>query len=192
MSVLELTKELDQLKREYKNNAAALDKSYVRGSDAYKLAAIKLKENYEGSKSSVLDKINAKLVRMEEKAKLEQQVNKDLAKPTENDLMEGYKMIDVITKTSGVLSEGTLSKLVSKVKDMDQLAIINDVIASTGEIGLKNIVKNRIVELDSFDSRRRDTLGLIKNFSRELETSGGEMTFNVMALATALDGNKEE
>ena len=192
MSFLDLTKQLDGLKREYKQQSMDLSKGYVVGSEFHKLAETKLKEKYEVSKATLLDEINSKLIKMEEKAKLEQRVNKDLSKPTETDLLEGYKMIDVITKTAGVISEDTLSKLVGKVKDMDQLAVINDVIASTGEIALKNIVKNRIVELDSFDSKRRDTLGLIKNFSRELETNGGELTFNAMALATALDGNKEE
>ena len=192
MSFLDLTKKLDELKRDYKQQSMDLSKGYVVGSEVHKLAQAKLEENYQNSKTAILTQINRKLVKMEEKAKLEQEVHQNLTKPTVEDMAEGYKMIDVITKTAQVLNEDTLTKLVAKVKDMDQLAVINDVVASTNDIGLKNIVKNRIVELDSFDLERRDTLGLIEDFNRELEKSGGELTFNAMALATALDGNKEE
>ena len=101
-------------------------------------------------------------------------------------MAEGYKIIDVVTKTAHVLSPATLENLLLKVKDMDQLAIINDVIAATGELDLKLVVKDRIVALDSFDAERRNTMQLVEDFKKAMAVSGDSMTFTVMNLASQL------
>ena len=101
-------------------------------------------------------------------------------------MAEGYKIIDVVTKTAHVLSPATLENLLLKVKDMDQLAVINDVVASTGELDLKLAVKNRIMALDSFDAERRNTKQLVEDFRQALAVSGDSMTFTLMNLASQL------
>ena len=75
MSFLDLTKKLDELKRDYKQQSMDLSKGYVVGSEVHKLAQAKLEENYQNSKTAILTQINRKLVKMEEKAKLEQEVH---------------------------------------------------------------------------------------------------------------------
>ena len=101
-------------------------------------------------------------------------------------MAEGYKAIAVITKTAHVLSPATLENLLLKVKDVDQLAVINDVIAATGELDLKLVVKNRIIALDSFDAERRNTMQLVEDFKKAMAVSGDSMTFTVMNLASQL------
>ena len=78
------------------------------------------------------------------------------------------------------------NSLLLKVKDGDQLAVINDVIAATGELDLKLAVKNRIIALDSFDAERRNTKQLVEDFKKAMAVSGDSMTFTVMSLASQL------
>lgn len=186
MTILELVKQLDTLKRDYKRQIDDLPKSYVRGTEVFKEAVARTKANYETSKESIVEQINLQLAKIEAKAETEQKFHDSLTKPTLEDVAEGYKVIDVITKTAHVLSPATLENLLLKVKDMDQLAVINDVIAATGELDLKLVVKDRIVALDSFDAERRDTMQLVEDFKQALAVSGDSMTFTVMSLASQL------
>ena len=186
MTILELIKQLDTLKRDYKRQIDDLPKSYVRGTEVFKEAAARVKANYETSKEGILEQINKELVKIEAKAETEQKFHDSLTKPTLEDVAEGYKVIDVITKTAHVLSPATLENLLLKVKDMNQLAVINDVIAATGELDLKLVVKDRIVALDSFDAERRNTMQLVEDFKKAMAVSGDSMTFTVMSLASQL------
>ena len=186
MTILELIKQLNTLKRDYKRQIDDLPKSYVRGTEVFKEAVARTKANYETSKESIVDQINLELVKIEAKAETEQKMYDSLTKPTLEDVAEGYKIIDVVTKTAHVLSPATLENLLLKIKDMDQLAIINDVIAATGELDLKLVVKDRIVALDSFDAERRNTKQLVEDFRQALAVSGDSMTFTVMNLASQL------
>lgn len=186
MTILELVKQLDTLKRDYKRQIEDLPKSYVRGTDVFREAVARTKANYETSKEGILEQINKELVKIEAKAETEQKMYDSLTKPTLEDVAEGYKVIDVITKTAHVLSPATLENLLLKVKDVDQLAVINDIIAATGELDLKLVVKKRIVALDSFDAERRDTMQLVEDFKQALAVSGDSMTFTVMNLASQL------
>ena len=136
MTILELVKQLDTVTQDYKRQVRDLPKSYVRGTEVFKEAVARVKANYETSKEGILEQINKELVKIEAKAETEQKFHDSLTKPTLEDVAEGYKVIDVITKTAHVLSPATLENLLLKVKDMDQLAIINDVIAATGELDL--------------------------------------------------------
>jgi hypothetical protein len=191
MTILELVKQLDTLKRDYKRQIEDLPKSYVRGTDVFREAVARTKANYETSKEGILEQINKELVKIEAKAETEQKMYDSLTKPTLEDVAEGYKVIDVITKTAHVLSPATLENLLLKVKDVDQLAVINDVIAATGELDLKLVVKKRIMALDSFDAERRDTMQLVEDFKQALAVSGDSMTFTVMNLASQLSETKE-
>ena len=186
MTILELVKELDTIQKEYKRQVEDLPRNYVRGSEVFKEAQAQLKNNYEASKIAIKEQIKAQLEVIEAKAELEQKQQESLTKPTLEDVAEGYKVIDVITKTAHVLSPATLENLLLKVKDMDQLAVINDVVASTGELDLKLAVKNRIIALDSFDAERRNTKQLVEDFRQALAVSGDSMTFTVMNLANQL------
>ncbi len=186
MTILELVKQLDTLKRDYKRQIEDLPKSYVRGTEVFKEAVARTKANYETSKESIVEQINLQLAKIEAKAETEQKFHDSLTKPTLEDVSEGYKVIDVISKTAHVLSPATLENLLLKVKDMDQLAIINDVIAATGELDLKLAVKNRIIALDSFDAERRNTKQLVEDFKKAMAVSGDSMTFTVMSLASQL------
>ena len=186
MTILELVKQLDTVKRDYKRQIDDLPKSYVRGTDVFREAVARTKANYETSKEGILEQINQELVKIEAKAETEQKFHDSLTKPTLEDVAEGYKVIDVITKTAHVLSPATLENLLLKVKDMDQLAVINDVIGATGELDLKLAVKNRIIALDSFDAERRNTKQLVEDFRQALAVSGDSMTFTVMSLASQL------
>ena len=186
MTILELVKQLDTLKRDYKRQIDDLPKSYVRGTDVFREAVARVKANYETSKEGILEQINQELVKIEVKAETEQKIYDSLSQPTLEDVAEGYKVIDVITKTAKLLSPATLENLLLKVKDVDQLAVINDVIAATGELDLKLAVKNRIIALDSFDAERRDTMQLVEDFKQALAVSGDSMTFTVMNLASQL------
>ena len=186
MTIFELVKQLDAIHKEYKRQVRDLPKSYVRGTEVFKEAVARTKANYETSKEGILEQINQELVKIEAKAETEQKFHDSLTKPTLEDVAEGYKVIDVITKTSHVLSPATLENLLLKVKDMDQLAVINDVIAATGELDLKLAVKNRIIALDSFDAERRNTMQLVEDFKKAMAVSGDSMTFTVMSLASQL------
>lgn len=186
MTILELVKQLDTLKRDYKRQIEDLPKSYVRGTDVFREAVARTKANYETSKEGILEQINKELVKIEAKAETEQKMYDSLTKPTLEDVAEGYKVIDVITKTSHVLSPATLENLLLKVKDVDQLAVINDIIAATGELDLKLVVKKRIIALDSFGAERRNTMQLVEDFKKAMAVSGDSMTFTVMNLASQL------
>ena len=187
MTILELVKQLDTLKRDYKRQIEDLPKSYVRGTEVFKEAAARTKANYETSKEGILEQINLQLAKIEAKAETEQKFHDSLTKPTLEDVAEGYKVIDVITKTASMLSPATLENLLLKVKDMDQLAVISDVINSVGDLDLKMAVKQRIIDLDTFDAQRRNTKELVADFKQALAVSGDSMTFTVMDLASKLD-----
>ena len=184
--VLELVKQLDTLNKERRMEIDNLPKSYVRGSEVFEEALKQVKKNYETRKDAIKEQIQQELVKIEAKAETEQKFNEALSQPTLEDITEGYKVIDVITKTANVLSPATLETLLLKVKDMDQLAVINDVIAGTGELDLKLAVKNRIIALDSFDAERRNTRQLVEDFKKAMAVSNDSMTFTVMNLASQL------
>lgn len=186
MNILELVKQLDVIKRDYKRQLEDLPKSYVRGSKVFEEAKTQVRDNYEKSKSAILEQINQELVKIEAKAETEQKFYRSLSEPTLEDIAEGYKVIDVITKTANMLSPATLENLLLKVKDMDQLAVITDVINSLGDLDLKMAVKQRIIDLDTFDAERRNTMQLIEDFKKAMAVSGDSMTFTVMNLASQL------
>lgn len=187
MNILELVKQLDVIKRDYKRQIDDLPKSYVRGTEVFKEAVARTKANYETSKEGILEQINLELAKIEAKAETEQKFYQSLSQPTLEDVAEGYKVIDVITKTASMLSPATLENLLLKVKDMDQLAVISDVINSVGDLDLKMAVKQRIIDLDTFDAQRRNTKELVDDFKQALAVSGDSMTFTVMSLASELD-----
>ena len=187
MTILELVQQLDTLKRDYKRQIDDLPKSYVRGTEVFKEAVARTKANYETSKEGILEQINLELAKIEAKAETEQKFYQSLSQPTLEDVAEGYKVIDVITKTASMLSPATLENLLLKVKDMDQLSIISDVINSVGDLDLKMAVKQRIIDLDTFDAQRRNTKELVADFKQALAVSGDSMTFTVMDLASKLD-----
>ena len=186
MTILELVKQLDTIQKEYKRQVEDLPRNYVRGSEVFKEAQAQLKNNYEASKIAIKEQIKAQLEVIEAKAELEQKQQESLTKPTLEDIAEGYKIIDVVTKTAHVLSPATLENLLLKVKDGDQLAVICDVVNATNELDLKKVVKNRIIALDSFDAERRNTKQLVEDFRQALAVSGDSMTFTVMSLASQL------
>lgn len=186
MTILELVKQLYTIQKEYKRQAEDLPRNYVRGSEVFKEAVARTKANYETSKEGILEQINKELVKIEAKAETEQKFHDSLTKPTLEDVAEGYKVIDVITKTAHVLSPATLENLLLKVKDTMQLAVISDVVNATNELDLKKVVKNRIIALDSFDAERRNTKQLVEDFRQALAVSGDSMTFTVMSLASQL------
>ena len=190
-TITELVKELNGLKREYNANMFDLPKSYVNGSEAFKTAQFKLTDKYNTESEVIRNQINMKLAKMEATAKTIQTIHATQSAPTVEELEAGYKVVDMISKTSQSISEETLSRLVSKVKDFDQLAVIQDVIGATGEISLKNVVKNRIIDLDSINTQQQDKLQLVKDFDAAFKASNDEMTYNVLALAAALDSGDE-
>ena len=185
-SILDLVKQLDTIHKEYKRQVEDLPRNYVRGSEVFKEAQTQLKNNYEASKIAIKEQIHAQLEVIEAKADYEMEVNKNVDNPTLENITEGYKIIDVITKTAHVLSPATLETLLVKVKDLDQLAIINDVINSTNELDLKKVMKKHLVTLDSYDAERRNTKDLVEQFKHALATSGDGMTFTMLNLATQL------
>ena len=191
MTILELVKQLDTIQKEYKRQVEDLPRNYVRGSEVFKEAQAQLKNNYEASKIAIKEQIKAKLEVIEAKAELEQKQQESLTKPTLEDIAEGYKVIEVITKTAHVLSPATLENLLLKVKDLDQLAVINDVVNATNELDLKMVMKARLKAMDEFDADRRNTKDLVEQFKHALATSGDGMTFTMLSLATQLSETKE-
>ena len=186
MTILELVKQLDTLKRDHKRQIDDLPKSYVPGTKVFQEAAARVKANYEASKIAIKSQIEAQLEVIEAKAELEQKQQESLTKPTLEDIAEGYKVIEVITKTAHVLSPATLENLLLKVKDLDQLAVINDVVNATNELDLKMVMKARLKAMDEFDADRRNTKDLVEQFKHALATSGDGMTFTMLSLATQL------
>ena len=191
MTILELVKQLDTIQKEYKRQAEDLPRNYVRGSEVFKEAQAQLKNNYEASKIAIKEQIKAQLEVIEAKAELEQKQQESLTKPTLEDIAEGYKVIEVITKTAHVLSPATLENLLLKVKDLDQLAVINDVVNATNELDLKMVMKARLKAMDEFDADRRNTKDLVEQFKHALATSGDGMTFTMLNLASQLSETKE-
>ena len=189
--ILELVKQLDTIQKEYKRQVEDLPRNYVRGSEVFKEAQAQLKNNYEASKIAIKEQIKAQLEVIEAKADYEMEVNKNVDNPTLENITEGYKIIDVITKTAHVLSPASLESLLVKVKDLDQLAIINDIINSTNELDLKKVMKKHLVTLDSYDAERRNTKDLVEQFKHALATSGDGMTFTMLNLASQLSETKE-
>lgn len=189
--ILELVKQLDTIQKEYKRQAEDLPRNYVRGSEVFKEAQAQLKNNYEASKIAIKEQIKAQLEVIEAKAELEQKQQESLTKPTLEDIAEGYKVIEVITKTAHVLSPATLENLLLKVKDLDQLAVINDVVNATNELDLKMVMKARLKAMDEFDADRRNTKDLVEQFKHALATSGDGMTFTMLNLASQLSETKE-
>lgn len=191
MTILELVKQLDTIQKEYKRQVEDLPRNYVRGSEVFKEAQAQLKNNYEASKIAIKEQIKAQLDVIEAKAELEQKQQESLTKPTLEDIAEGYKVIEVITKTAHVLSPATLENLLLKVKDLDQLAVINDVVNATNELDLKMVMKARLKAMDEFDADRRNTKDLVEQFKHALATSGDGMTFTMLNLASQLSETKE-
>ena len=191
MTILELVKQLDTIQKEYKRQVEDLPRNYVRGSEVFKEASERVKTNYEASKIAIKEQIKAKLEVIEAKAELEQKQQESLTKPTLEDIAEGYKVIEVITKTAHVLSPATLENLLLKVKDLDQLAVINDVVNATNELDLKMVMKARLKAMDEFDADRRNTKDLVEQFKHALATSGDGMTFTMLNLASQLSETKE-
>lgn len=191
MTILELVKQLYTIQKEYKRQVEDLPRNYVRGSEVFKEAQAQLKNNYEASKIAIKEQIKAQLEVIEAKAELEQKQQESLTKPTLEDIAEGYKVIEVITKTAHVLSPATLENLLLKVKDLDQLAVINDVVNATNELDLKMVMKARLKAMDEFDADRRNTKDLVEQFKHALATSGDGMTFTMLSLATQLSETKE-
>ena len=191
MTILELVKQLYTIQKEYKRQVEDLPRNYVRGSEVFKEAQAQLKNNYEASKIAIKEQIKAQLEVIEAKAELEQKQQESLTKPTLEDIAEGYKVIEVITKTAHVLSPATLENLLLKIKDTMQLAVISDVVNATNELDLKKVVKDRIIALDSFDAERRNTKQLVEDFRQALAVSGDSMTFTLMNLASQLSETKE-
>ena len=189
--ILELVKQLDTIHKEYKRQVEDLPRNYVRGSEVFKEAQAQLKNNYEASKIAIKEQIKAQLEVIEAKAELEQKQQESLTKPTLEDIAEGYKVIEVITKTAHVLSPATLENLLLKVKDLDQLAVINDVVNATNELDLKMVMKARLKAMDEFDADRRNTKDLVEQFKHALATSGDGMTFTMLNLASQLSETKE-
>ena len=191
MTILELVKQLDTIQKEYKRQVEDLPRNYVRGSEVFKEAQAQLKNNYEASKIAIKEQIKAQLEVIEAKAELEQKQQESLTKPTLEDIAEGYKVIEVITKTAHVLSPATLENLLLKVKDLDQLAVINDVVNATNELDLKMVMKARLKAMDEFDADRRNTKDLVEQFKHALATSGDGMTITMLNLASQLSETKE-
>lgn len=185
-SILDLVKQLDTIHKDHKRQVEDLPRNYVRGSEVFKEAQTQLKNNYEASKIAIKEQIKAQLEVIEAKAELEQKQQESLTKPTLEDIAEGYKVIEVITKTAHVLSPATLENLLLKVKDLDQLAVINDVVNATNELDLKMVMKARLKAMDEFDADRRNTKDLVEQFKHALATSGDGMTFTMLNLATQL------
>ena len=191
MTILELVKQLDTIQKEYKRQVEDLPRNYVRGSEVFKEAQAQLKNNYEASKIAIKEQIKAQLEVIEAKAELEQKQQESLTKPTLEDIAEGYKVIEVITKTAHVLSPATLESLLLKIKDLEQLAVINDVVNATNELDLKMVMKARLKAMDEFDADRRNTKDLVEQFKHALATSGDGMTFTMLNLASQLSETKE-
>ena len=114
MTILELVKQLDTLNKERRMEIDNLSKSYVRGSEVFEEALKQVKKNHETRKEAIKEQIQQELVKIEAKAETEQKFNEALSTPTLEDIAEGYKVIDVITKTAIVLSPATLETLLLK------------------------------------------------------------------------------
>ena len=187
MTILELIKQLDTLKRDYKRQIDDLPKNYVRGSEMMKVASEQMRTNYETSKNAIKEQIKAELEKVKGQALLEQEIEKTLSVPTVEEINEGYQVVDIIAKTVDSLSPYTLENLLLKVKDLDQLLIIFDVVNKHGNGELINKVKKHAQILDKCNQKCVSTMDLIEQFEYALNTSGDSMNFTMLSLASALD-----
>ena len=130
--MLDLVKQMDELSKERKKLMSELPRNYVIGSDAYKKQAQKLENDYHAEVEAIRNRINMELAKVEAKAKTIQTIHATNSAPTTEEIESGYKIIDVISKTSNSISEDTLTRLVGKVKDFDEaLAQSNDELTFT-------------------------------------------------------------
>ena len=187
MTILELVKQLDTLKRDYKRQIDDLPKNYVRGSEMMKVASEQMRTNYETSKNAIKEQIQAELEKVKGQALLEQEIEKTLSVPTVEEINEGYQVVDIIAKTVDSLSPYTLENLLLKVKDLDQLLIISDVVNSKKKMELAQKVKKHAQILDKCNQKCVSTMDLIEQFEYALNTSGDSMNFTMLSLASALD-----
>ena len=186
MKISDLVKELDGLRRDYKRGCDDLPKNYVRGSEAMLKASEQLRNDYDASKAKVKDQIRLQLDIIKSKAALEQEVNATLSAPTSEQIDEGYKIIDVISKTRDSLTEDTLERLTSKIHDLDQLAVVNDLVQKAGTPEMKRVIKNRAKTLDSHNEKHMSTIDLVNQFEYALSQSGDSMNFTMFSLASQL------
>lgn len=191
MTILELVKQLDTIQKEYKRQVEDLPRNYVRGSQVFKEASERVKTNYEASKIAIKEQIKAKLEVIKSKAELEKEVEQTLNQATEEQLNEGYNVVNVIAKTVDSLTPYTLENLLLKIKDLDQLLVINDVVNKHGNGELINKVKKHAQLLDQCNQKCVNTMELVKEFEHALATSGDGMTFTMLSLATQLSETKE-
>ena len=187
MTFLELVKELDTIHKDYKRQVNDLPKNYVRGSEMMKLASEQMRKNYETSKNAIKEQIKAELEKVKGQALLEQEIEKTLSVPTAEEITEGYQVVDIIAKTVDSLSPYTLENLLLKVKDLDQLLIISDVVNSKKKMELAQKVKKHAQILDERNQKCVNTMDLIEQFEYALNTSGDSMNFTMLSLASALD-----
>ena len=187
MTILELIKQLDTLKRDYKRQIDDLPKNYVRGSEMMKVASEQMRTNYETSKNAIKEQIKAELEKVKGQALLEQEIEKTLSVPTVEEINEGYQVVDIIAKTVDSLTPYTLENLLLKIKDLDQLLIIFDVVNKHGNGELINKVKKHAQILDKCNQKCVSTMDLIEQFEYALNTSGDSMNFTMLSLASALD-----
>ena len=146
MTILELVKQLDTVTRDYKRQVRDLPKNYVRGSEMMRVASEQMRTNYETSKNAIKEQIQAELEKVKGQALLEQEVEKTLSVPTASEINEGYQVVDIIAKTVDSLSPYTLENLLLKVKDLDQLLIISDVVNSKKKMELVEGVKKYVIK----------------------------------------------
>lgn len=187
MTILELVKQLYTLTQDYKRQVNDLPKNYVRGSEMMKLASEQMRKNYETSKNAIKEQIQAELEKVKGQALLEQEIEKTLSVPTAEEIAEGYQVVDIIAKTVDSLSPYTLENLLLKVKDLDQLLIINDVVNSKKKTELAQKVRKHAQILDKCNQKCVNTMDLIEQFEYALNTSGDSMNFTMLSLASALD-----
>lgn len=187
MTILELVKQLNTLSVDYKRQVQDLPKNYVRGSEMMRLASEQMRKNYETSKNAVKEQIQAELEKVKGQALLEQEIEKTLSVPTAEEINEGYQVVDIIAKTVDSLSSYTLENLLLKVKDLDQLLIISDVVNSKKKMELAQKVKKHAQILDKCNQKCVSTMDLIEQFEYALNTSGDSMNFTMLSLASALD-----
>ena len=185
--LVELVKQLDTLSVDYKRQVQDLPKNYVRGSEMMKVASEQMRTNYETSKNAIKEQIKAELEKVKGQALLEQEVEKTLSVPTVSEINEGYQVVDIIAKTVDSLSPYTLENLLLKVKDLDQLLIISDVVNSKKKMELAQKVKKHAQILDKCNQKCVSTMDLIEQFEYALNTSGDSMNFTMLSLASALD-----
>ena len=187
MTILELVKQLNTLSVDYKRQVQDLPKNYVRGSEMMRLASEQMRKNYETSKNAIKEQIQAELEKVKGQALLEQEIEKTLSAPTVEEINEGYQVVDIIAKTVDSLSPYTLENLLLKVKDLDQLLIISDVVNSKKKTELAQKVKKHAQILDKCNQKCVSTMDLIEQFEYALNTSCDSMNFTMLSLASALD-----